>query len=432
VDWFELLDAIVIVSVVVVAANKYNSLLNPVTFKGAFCFVSYIIGTDIYQALGLLGVSKHVFDWSQILAALSFLTFGVAYIADFSPFERGIKLIRKWSSPFGSTIVIEKSALTIPILLCEFCVAFLLLAVSSGAGLLWVTNPREAYQLHRSGVGVWWALSSAALYLAYFVYLLRYGKNVKRVLTGALIFSAISYMLGSKGLVLGYFVFALVFIDYHLIRLSRRVVLSAGASLVIGFVGLQFLFGTAGSIIEAAKYFDYMPNTQQFLDSPNFSFQYGRITISSLWQYVPRVIYPSKPYAYGPASITEIMYPGAAEEGATPGLTGWIVPYTDFGIFGIVFFALLDAWVSKAAFELFIKERSLMSFALAAQIGFPYGIILFYNAPFPVFWPWLVFHGAIIYFLRIAGRTRNRLASGCRTALTTHPQSARTALPSAP
>lgn len=403
-NWFEMLDAITIIVLVVAASKKYNSLLNPVTFLGLFNFICYIVGTTVFQTLGLLDVSRHTLNWSQALATLSFLAFGIAYLVNFSPFDRALRFIRRCSSPFGAGVAIEKSPFAIPILLLQFGGAFACLVVFSGAGSLWITSPRDAYQLHRSGVGVWWALSSASLYLIYFIYLLRYGTSVKRVLAGAFAFSVCSYVLGSKGLMLGYFVFGLLFIDNHLRRLSKRTVLLAGASVAFAFMGLQFVYGTAGDMVKAVLYFDYMPNTEQFLDSPNFSFQYGRLTLSALWMYVPRAAYPAKPHAYGTAAITDMMYPGAAEEGATPGLTGWIVPYTDFGVAGVVLFAFFEAWVSKAAFELFIREKSLVSFALGAQIGFPFGMTVFYNAPFPIFWTWLVFQGAMIGFLTLATR----------------------------
>lgn len=249
-----------------------------------------------------------------------------------------------------------------------------------------------------------WSLASASLYLAYFVFLLRYGKNAKRVFGGALFFAVCSYVLGSKGLMLGYFMFGMIYTQYHLRRIKFRMIILAGVATTLVFVGLQFAFGTAADTLHAVMYFDYMPNTEQFLDSSVFGFQHGKLTLSSLWMYVPRALYPAKPYAYGSSSITEMMYPGAAEaSGSTPGLTGWIVPYTDFGVLGVLLSGIFDALLSKAAFELFLREKSLVSFALAAQIGFPFGMVVFYNAPFPVFWIWLVAQGAIIGFLELAG-----------------------------
>ena len=346
-NWFELFDAATIVALVLATNKKYGSPLNPVAFNGAFCFVSYIIGSSAFRALGLVQVSKHILDWSQILSTLSFFSFGVAYLLDFSPFDRALRSLRRCSSPFGAGVAVEEAGLAIPILLLEFCVAFLFLVALSGAGLLWLTNPREAYQDHRSGVGVWWALSSAALYLAYFVYLLRHGKSARRVFGGALAFSACSYVLGSKGLILGYFLFGLLFVQHHLARLPGRVVVWAGLSAALAFLGLEMLFG-AGNLLSAVLYFDYMPNTQMFLDSPEFSFQNGSLTLSSLWLYVPRALYPAKPYAYGPAAIDDMIDQGSAEGGHTAGLTGWIIPYTDFGVAGVVFFA---------AFPTYPKER---------------------------------------------------------------------------
>jgi hypothetical protein len=61
--------------------------------------------------------------------------------------------------------------------------------------------------------------------------------------------------------------------------------------------------------------------------------------------------------------------------------------------------ALVTAWISKAAFEYFLKNRDFVSFALMIQLGFVYYIELFPNAPFPIFWIWFLLQGAMFWTL---------------------------------
>jgi hypothetical protein len=404
-NWCEFGNGAVIVVFTAAAARKYRSPLNPVSLYAAYFFISTIVGAELFRALGLLDVSQHVFDLSQVLSAIYFFAFGLGYLMDNSPIRPPIDALRRFVRPFCLANRKDATRLALPNLMVQFVLIYILLMITSGVGLMWITDTRTAYQLHRAGAGLWWSLASATLYLAYFVFLVRYGTSTKRTFGAALFFSVVAFFLGSKGGSLGYFLLGLFYVHYHIRRVATSMMIAVVALLMFGVVGLQLLQGTAGSLLDTVLYFDYFPNAANFLDSPMFSFQYGRIIFSSIWLYVPRALYPEKPYAYGPATITEWMFPGAAEQiGGTPGLIDWTVPYTDFGVLGVIAAGFLVAWISKAAFESFIHEKRIDTFALMAQLGFPIGVQMFVNAPFPVFWLWFMAQSGLMWLLKVAGR----------------------------
>lgn len=382
-----LLDALVIIGFIVAVGRKYRSYLNPVTLYGMFFFVAVVIGTSAFRATGMLDVPLEIIDRCLIYSGVSFGAFGFAYLIQASPFRPILSSLRRISRPFCVRAGSDATKAGIPILALEFAFVYLLLMITSGAGTLWITAPREAYQRYRAGVGVLWSLSTALLFFIYFVYLVRHGNSVRRVMGASLAMSVAAYFLGSKGTILAFMLLGMFYVHYHLRRVSNRTILFACGAAGIVFVGLQLAQGTADSLFSTLLYFDYLPNTARFLDSKFFAFQYGRVTLSELWFYVPRALYHAKPYAYGQVMISDWLYPGIARsDGATPALIGWTISYTDFGIPGIISDGLISAWISKAAFESFIEERSIDTLAIAAQAAFLVGVSMFPNGPFPIFW----------------------------------------------
>lgn len=416
-NWFEVGDALVIIGFTLATKRKYRSLLNPVTIYGAFFFISSIVAVEIYRAVGLLDVPQQVLDWCQVLSSIYFGAFGIGYLMRASPFRSVFLFLRKVSRPFCMSDPKSATRLGLPILLAEFAFVYLLLMIQSGAGLMWITNSREAYQLHRTGVGVWWSLAGCILFLAYFVYLVRHGRTVKRVMGGAVIMAIMALLLGSKGISLAFLLLGLFYVHYHLRSIGTKTIVIAGLLLLVAFIGLQLLQGTADSLLSAVLYFDYMPNAARFLNSDFFRFEYGRVSLSSLWFYVPRALYSAKPYAYGQAMISNWLYPGIAQEsGATPALIDWTIPYTDFGVFGVIVAGLIAAWISKAAFDLFTEEESIDGLSLAAQLAFPFGIEMFTNCPFPIFWCWFIAQSALFWIVRQAGLLGSQLPERGRSA----------------
>src|SRR6202034_3822393 len=64
-------------------------------------------------------------------------------------------------------------------MLCQFVLVYSILMVASGVGLLWITNSREAYQEHKSSVGVFYSLGQATLLLTFISAIFLKAKNFR-------------------------------------------------------------------------------------------------------------------------------------------------------------------------------------------------------------------------------------------------------------
>lgn len=402
-NWYEFFDAAIIAGFVIAVARKYGSLLNPVSFFGAFFFLCSIVEPELFRLSGLLDVSPHALDLALVANSLYFGAFGLAYTSRSSPLRWVFGLLRKLSRPFSMQGRRETPSVFLPLLMVEWLSIFASLMILSGAGLLWLTDPRSAYQFHRTGVGVIWALASATLFLAYFVWIVRYGESAFRVFSASLVFALLAMFLGSKGTSLAFPFIGMFYVHYHIRRISSVAIVGSAAALLLLVAALQILQGTAGSLASAALYFDYFINSAKYIDLGR-PLQYGHFTLSSLWEYVPRALYPDKPYAYGSSLLTDWIFPGSAARGDTPGIINWTVSYADFGLPGVIVNGLLTAWISKAVFESFITEKSIDVFALMAQLGFIYGVEMFPNAPFPIFWLWFMMQSSLFWLIKQASK----------------------------
>jgi hypothetical protein len=290
------------------------------------------------------------------------------------------------------------------LLALQFIVAYITIMIASGAGVMWLTNPRKAYVFHRAGVGLWWSLALGILMLLFLAMIFRWGRTSLRVFLFAALFCFIALRLGSKGFALVYFVIGTFFVQYR-IRAIRFWPLLFGSALLLCSI-LQLVQGTADTLIDTLSYFDYFWHSARLIEGfghRGFHFQYGAIMLSNLWYYVPRAVYPDKPFLYGLALIADWVYPGLFGVGHlryTPGLLQWAVGYADFGVIGVVGAAAVEGLIMKGVFEYFLEHRNFVAFVLLAQLGFVYNVELFPNLPFPLFWVWFMAEAGIFWMVR--------------------------------
>lgn len=394
----------VVVSLVLLVSRKYRTLLNPVSFFGAYFFVASVLSPLLFLQLKVLTISKSATDYAIFLSALYFATFGAAYLFKLSPLRLPLEAVPKLSRPFA---IADRSDVSLPgigLLAVQFVAFYVALMVASGAGLMWLSDTRKAYQFHRGGAGVWWSLCQATLMLLFLATLFRWGNKRRTIFLQTVLFSILAFFLGSKASILTYPVIAAFYTHFRIRRIRTRAILLGSALLLFLVLALQWIQSTAGTLSGALRYFDYFSYSARFIERfPHFRFRYGQVVASDLWYYVPRALYPEKPYAYGQNLLIGFMNPGfestVRHTGFTPGMLPWSVGYADFGIFGVVGAALVTAWISKAAFEYFLKNRDFVSFVLLLQLGFVYYIELFPNAPFPIFWIWFLLEGAMFWIL---------------------------------
>jgi hypothetical protein len=118
------------------------------------------------------------------------------------------------------------------------------------------------------------------------------------------------------------------------------------------FIVMLLENNSAGGLSTAAFYFsEYAVNTMKIF-SPHLGamFSPGEFVLSSLWAYAPRFLFPDKPYEYGQVLINSVLFPGAAAQGATPGLLYWSPYYLESGVLGVFIFGFLRGFVESSFF----------------------------------------------------------------------------------
>jgi hypothetical protein len=391
-------NALIVVFFVWMTTRKYGTLLNPVGFFGGFYLMASVVGPLLYQALDLFGgLSKGSINYASVLSSIYFASIGIAFTISGSPFRWMFDRLFRFIRPFELK---ECSWLAVFGMLCQFVLVYSILMVASGVGLLWITNSREAYQEHKSSVGVFYSLGQATLLLTFISAIFLKAKNFRYLFGTAAAFAFVAQFLGSKGNTLAYFVLALFYGHFRIKRISNRNIVVAGTCIFGAGLGLQLFQGTAAGLLQTLLYFDYFRNSAAFLDRLHeFGFRHGALSFSDLWYYVPRGLYHAKPYVYGQMTITEMLYPGGAEQGFTAGMMPWTEGYADFGVVAVVLYGLFAGFVAKGAYELFLERMDIQSMALLTQVGMFSCVVLFPNAPFMIFLIWLMAEAAFVSIL---------------------------------
>ncbi len=209
-----------------------------------------------------------------------------------------------------------------------------------------LASPREIYSLTRSGFGIFFFLSSFAVYIGYILFLFS-GKHGRVAhLSYFLAACLILYMHGSKGQVLQLFLISLFYFTFvQRKRFGIGKVMLIGPTAALGILGLFYLITPADSAVElisnVAAYSDYTRNSMLVIDDPHLVLQHGQLTAGEMiYSLVPRAVFPDKPTDFGSLWLAEQYFPKrfAANTGAPAFGIG--VPYADFGDFAIVYWTL--------------------------------------------------------------------------------------------
>lgn len=244
-------------------------------------------------------------------------------------------------------------------------------------------NSRLAYQDYRRGIGFVWAgfIFMASMWVAVRII------NRASLMTTFVVYIMFCFLSGSKGMM-----FAAVFPFLANPRVSRafrvKMIILFVPVAVVAFLSLfgQFSAGQ-GFLYRLNAYFDMFHQSARIFEdylAGSFDFYFGKIYISSLWQFVPRAIYPDKPYAWGSAALVEHYYPGLAETGHTPSFGKFTTDFADFGYFGFLS-AIFNFEFVATVFSLYvisanrIKNRRIyvISYAILIIPGFYFHLPLF-------------------------------------------------------
>lgn len=351
---------------------RYGTVLNPLTAFallgiGVFTLMSGVITTSLGGgALPATAISN-----TALISAVYLVGGTLPYLFRGSTpaivFGRLMRLLRL-NKPRTAR---RFSPAKLLLLLGGAACAFALLAVAGGGGTLWLTTPRHAYLHYRAGAGPFWLLTQWLLVFAWLYFLWSRRPAAVGTALSLAIFCVFMYFTGSKNAILTLGVIAVVYYNFIVKQIRLLPMIGLAVLGLLGILGLLVLQGTYTDLLLAIAYFDYFGTTANFLARfDEFGHYYGRAWLSSLWFFVPRALYPDKPYEYGTTLIHAVLFPGAAEQGHTPGFLSWTRAYLDFGIVGVFLSGLSAGLVPRMAYEYYLRNReSFFAFLLMVQIA---------------------------------------------------------------
>ena len=220
-------------------------------------------------------------------------------------------------------------------------------------------DPRQIYNLTRSGFGLQYFLSSTLAYLAIILILFTRRSLITK---SAVILLATGLLLlhGSKAQALNVvFILVLhhVYVKGHKVRFKGAVLVCASVALITLslFAATMALGDGPREILESlSSYSDYTRNAMLVIDS-HVPLQYGRLAIeSNTIALVPRGLMPNKPRNFGSFYLTDKLFPEWFDADTSPAF-GIGVPYADFGSLAIVYIALF-AWLRGWLARVFVNR----------------------------------------------------------------------------
>ena len=352
-----LILALILLALTIKSRKRYLTLINPITVFVVWDFFLFTIlpisFTSHFVEVPPLGFSE--------FEALQY-TYILGGIVGFTLFS--LKPYRSFFS-IGSRFALQWRVLS-PGLICLLLVAslfllFFALASVGGGGSAWLTDTRHAYINNRSGAGIFWLLIQWTSLAGLGYFLLRFEPKSKlNLLLLLLPFLVISYFTGSKANILSVLVIGVVYHDYFnksIRPLSGFIIILSGTILFTVLLGIQSRQGDF-SFIDSGLYFsEYSLTTAMYLSDEFLPLGLGQYSISSLWYFVPRSLYPDKPFEYGVLNIHKVLFPAAAAKGNTPGISQWMLAYIDFGRVGVFMFGVLLTSFSRFIYNLFENNK---------------------------------------------------------------------------
>ena len=366
--WF---TSLVLLMIAIGGVLRYRTAFNPLVL---FVIFEGLFQTLLSALIAFTSQTARAHDIANTLILSTVYFVGMAIV--FLPVRVvGVRvLINRWllSAKLIVPSAIRGRKYHLLFVAIAFAAVFLALMVASGAGTLWITNPRMAYQGFRAGSGFLFLLVQWISVSGLLIYLFGKTQTTSSSLWALIVYAAIANFTGSKSaLVSGLFLW-ITFYNFYVRKISVIWFFVAIVFCIPLMLGRLVAQGSYGDLMEALDYFkDYVATTAVFLGRfDEFGFRYGSASLSDLWFYVPRVIYPAKPFEYGLTLIHQVLYPGMAELGHTPGILPWSLAFLDFGVLGVFFVGVIGGSIKRLAYEFFLdRPYSVFSFVLVMQLA---------------------------------------------------------------
>jgi oligosaccharide repeat unit polymerase len=340
---------------------KYQTALNPATsFVGFDIFIigilplGYLEWNHLYQ-----GSEEGIFK-VEVMLAMYFVGFLLgAFSMRKSIVNFFFKLYNSINISYSGRKISIK--LIIIMLFTLSLVSFIALSIIGGGGLKWIFDVRDAYIQNRAGAGIFWLMMQWNLQILLIICLLYFKPERMLALLGVLcLFIGFNYFSGSKSNMLSVMVTMIVYYNFYIKRFSIMQTIRYVFVVLISFsIILTFQSDAAFKLVNIINYFkEYAFVTIRYMSNEFLEFGYGVYMLSDLWYYVPRIIVPEKPFEYGVLHVHQVLFPGAAEEGNTPGVYNWLLYYLDFGSVGVFVAGFFRGFFTQLIFNIFLKDQN--------------------------------------------------------------------------
>lgn len=369
---------------------RYSTFFTP----WFFFLVIEVILLHIISFIGLnwigAAISQREHDLLFLCFAFYVFGFSLSYYFNFEALNR--------FAYFSVRLIPEIKITNIALLATTalYLLSMSILMYAGTAGLLWITDPRQAYLSYRgaTGDGAFYTLAQWSFMIAASMWLFWAKQSLQRFLVVLSILLAVSYFFGSKQILLNILIFGFFILERSGFRITTRRILALTPFVITLFIYLLTSGQNDDSRFILASYFaEYTGNTLRIFSSGLENlFSPGEFIASSVWEYLPRILYPEKPYEYGQVLINAVLFPGAAEQGATPGLLFWSPYYLESGLVGVFFFGVAKGLFMSAFFKALRRVRQ-----QPLQIIFAFGVSV---TPLFLFAP-LLYQYIFVFFISI-------------------------------
>lgn len=330
---------------------------------------------------------------------------------------RTLRLTRRWrdhGQPLDTRAMPAASAVCLLLSLA----AWVLLASSDFGIAAWLANPREGYQLHRTGSGHWFALSITFLAASMLLSFLS-RPTPAAILLKAPLFVVLAYFTGSKGVMLSLFTTAMVFLAFLAWKPLPRF-LGIGIPLILALL-VYNLFLARGDVLtlqSVFEYFDYYKNAAMYYSDylrGQTRYFWGEIAWTSYASYMPRALWPDKPVVYGILLVNEIYYPGQAELTNTPAFGGAVEYFADFGVPAVALSGLFSSISILTAFAGHMLFGRSSASVRRPTVPFVAALTLQFVPAFGMFFPGALYGVLLALLLLVVAAHRMRHGTARKT-----------------
>lgn len=356
-------------SVMLLALKWYRDVLNPVTVFMAKDFILAITIPLLYwvfdmqyyprpENMDYVAYSLLSYALGIIFGTLFFLTLANLKVKIFSQYLGGQFVTGYRFFPHGL-----------------FSILFILVALgmligTTDGGWLWVTDSRSAYQYHRSGAGIQYVITHISILFATVYLGFNSPKGFFMLMVRLLPVLFLAFFLGSKSLLLHIVVIGVFSKAIGKNPLSQKdIVLVFSILLLLVFMVIP-IYGEFSNFSQILSYFDHAKNFSEITHIDRTINQRIDIYLSAIFEYVPRSLYPEKPYVYGDVWLSEFLQPSIAEQGHTLGGLGFTFSALVGDFLGVFFAAFIAAFFGVYIYQKFKKTKNIFWMLIYCHIYF--------------------------------------------------------------